>query len=233
MSKKAWAFIVLEAIIFIALLVGAIRYGLEQKAILENNILGYKMTIEHIEMENGQLLATKRSLLLTESQLREELDISKSEINELNRKLNSNIAHISRLETELQMKDTIFMKSDTVFIKDNIINKGFIWEDDWTRINAHVIGNSIEESKLSIYNLYMDVPIEFGITESYNVWVRSENPYVNFTNIKSATIYDTQLYKRKKGFNHGLQFGFTLNYGLINTSLDFGPSFGYGITYSF
>ena len=89
MTKKSWITIVLEAIVFIVLLGSVIQCNSDKIDLLEHNISAYKSQIELVELENSNLLITKESLILSESQAREELEITKEEMRELKKKLGS------------------------------------------------------------------------------------------------------------------------------------------------
>ena len=116
---------------------------------------------------------------------------------------------------------------------NEITHKKFSWEDEWTRIGAEIHGKTISDSELSIYDLKIKVPLEFGITDSYKVWAKSSNPNVVIEDISSATIYGSNVYPKKKRFHHGLSLGFGINYGILNKKFDIGPSLIYGFTISF
>ena len=126
------------------------------------------------------------------------------------------------------------MKPDTVYVtNDNTITKQFSWNDDWTNMTASVFGNTIEDSKLSVNSLNMNVPLELGLTDDYKFWVKSENPHVNFTNIKSTVIDNSSVKEKEKRWNHGISIGFGFQYGLFGKTWDFGPQLGYSLEYSF
>ena len=234
MSKKSWVIIVLEAIMFIILLGSIARCSSDKIDLLEHNIGAYKSQIEYVELENSNLLIAKESLILSESQAREELEMTKEETRELKKKLGSAVAQINKLESLIELKDTVFMKGDTVYVdkKDNT-TKIFTWNDQWTSLKAKVWGSSIQDSQLSIYDLKMNLPIMFGVTNDYKVFATSPNPYVKFTDMSSATIYGSSVAPKPKRFHHGIFVGFGVNYGIITNKVDIGPSFGYGFMYSF
>jgi hypothetical protein len=234
MTKKSWIIIVLEAIVFILLLGTVSKCNADRVDLLEHNISAYKSQVELVELENSNLLIAKESLILSESQAREELEMSKEETRELRKKLGSAAAQINKLQSQIEIADTVYMKADTVYIdrKDNA-TKLFSWSDQWTSLNAKVFGKSVKDSQMSVYDLKMNLPITFGVTNDYKVFVTSPNPYVTFEDMTSATIYGSTIAPKPKRFHHGIFLGFGVNYGLITKSLDIGPSLGYGFTYSF
>lgn len=233
MTKKSWIILIIEALVFIALLGTISKCSRDKIDTLEHNIGAYKNHIEYVEDRNENLLAIKSSLILSESKALGELEISKAEIRDLKKKLDNDIAYIAKLESQIALKDTVFMKPDTVFVKDGTVVKSFNWTDEWTNIGASVSGNSIADSKLSIDRLSVDVPLELGLTDDYKFWVKSENPHVNFTDIKSVVIGNSSVKEKEKRWHHGISLGFGFQYGLFGKTWDFGPQLGYSIEYSF
>jgi hypothetical protein len=79
----------------------------------------------------------------------------------------------------------------------------------------------------------MDVPLEFGLTDGYKVFVKSSNPYVKFDEINSVVVDGSSVKKKQKRWHHGITAGFGVHYGLVQSNWDFGPGVMYGVTYSF
>lgn len=221
--------LIIEAAIFIAMLLVLSRCNRTKIGYLEQNILGYKSEIEQIRTENNELLISKNNLILSEKAAREELEITKAEYREIERQLNDKIAYISSLESAIDINDTIWMEADTVYIEDNNIYKNFLWKDEWSAIDATVLGNSIESSRLRINSLLINTSIEIGLTEEYKFWIKSDNPNIKFTNIKGSIIQNSTMDDNRRRISHGLSFGFGFHYGLFSKSWDFGPQLGYSI----
>lgn len=234
MTKKSWIILIIEALIFIALLGTVSKCSRDKIDTLEHNVSAYKDRIEYVEDRNSNLIAIKESLILSEEQAREELEMTKKEMNDIKKRLNDDIAYIAKLESQVALKDTVWMKPDTVYVtNDNIITKQFSWNDDWTNMTANVFGNTIEDSNLSVNSLDMNVPLELGLTDDYKFWVKSENPHIKFTDIKSTVIDNSSVKEKEKRFHHGISIGFGFQYGLFGKTWDFGPQFGYSLEYSF
>jgi hypothetical protein len=233
MSKKSWIIIIAETLVFLFLLGSVIKCSNDRIDILEHNIRAYKGQIEYVEMQNGELIAAKQSLILSEEELKTELNISKKELKDLKKKLDDDIAYIAKLQEQIELKDTVFMKGDTVFVEKGYTTKQFYWEDKWTSIFASVKGLDIADSELFIESFNMDVPLEVGITDDYRFWAKTSNPYINFTDIQGAVVHGSEANKKEKRFHHGIYVGFGIHYGMFGKQWDFGPSGGYGFTYSF
>lgn len=201
--------------------------------LLEHNVNAYKDRIEYVEDRNSNLIAIKESLILSEEQAREELEMTKKEMKDLKKQLNDDIAYIAKLEGQLELKDTVWMKPDTVYKYDEHTVKTFNWSDQWTKIGASVSGTNISDSRLGISSLNMDVPLTIGLTDDYKFFATSTNPYVNFTDIQGAVIHNSVVNEKEKRLHHGVHVGFGFQYGLFGKQWDFGPQIGYSLMLSF
>ena len=76
MNKKSWIIIIAEALLFVFILGMTTRCSNDRISNLETNIVAYKDEIESVTLTNGELLASKQSLILSEQQVREELDLT-------------------------------------------------------------------------------------------------------------------------------------------------------------
>lgn len=233
MTKRAC--IILTAIcLFFLLIIGTIvKRNNDKITLLTHNLEAVKDSLTTSKLENGDLLSSKQTLILDKKELSEELNISKNTIKEIEKTLNSKIAHIAKLEAQIKLKDTIWMKPDTVYVKENYTIKKFTWHDEWAMVKSSVIGDNVNNSKMTIDKLYINTPVEVGLTEDYNFWVKTPNPYIVINGITSAVIDGSPIKAKDKRFHHGIYVGFGFNYGLFNRSWDFGPHAGYGFMYSF
>ena len=233
-NTKYWLMIIGEAMLFLFIMTMMNRCNSEKVEVLETNIIGYRDSLKTVELKNGELISYKQSLILSNEALREELNMSKSDIKDLEKTLDSKIAQVNKLSSMLEMKDTVFMKGDTVYVNpDSTSTKIFKWSDDWTSLTVNVTGKSIIESNLSLYDFSIKVPLEFGITEDYKVWAKSPNPYLIIEDISSATVYGSNVYPKKKRWSWGLQAGFGAGYDIISKQFVVGPYAGVGIEYNF
>lgn len=233
MDKKTWIIIVLEALLFLGILGGVVKCSNDKIDRLENNIVAYKTEMEVVKTQNGELMATKQSLMLSEAEMREELNMSKRELKDLKKTLADDIAYIAQLESMVAIPDTVYIQGDTVYIAGADTVKTFKWQDKWMGLSAKVVGNYVSDADLNIYDIYMDIPLEFGLTDGYKVFVKSPNPYVKFDEINSVVVMGSSVKEKEKRFHHGILVGFGVNYGLISNKFDIGPGVMYGFTYSF
>lgn len=230
---KYWLIIILETVLFIFIIVSMHKYNTDKINVLETNIIGYKDSLKTVELKTGELVSYKQSLILNNDALQKELNISKKEINELEKTLNSKISQISKLNAMLNIKDTIYITGDTAIVQDDITRKLFNWNDTWTNLSAEIIGKSILDSELALYNFNIKVPLVFGVNDDYKIWVKSPNPYLIIEDISSATIYGSKIYPKKNKWSYGLQGGIGPVYDIIHNKTTFGFYIGAGIEYNF
>lgn len=211
-----------------------IHYNNDRISKLSNNVSVYRDSIETVTLKNNELLASKQSLILSEAQIRDELNVSKAEIKELKRQLNADLAYIAKLETNVELKDTVWMKPDTVFMNaNNYITKSFKYSDNWLQMNSSVYGSNVDDLKLSIDYLNIDVPLMLGLTDNYKFWVQTNNPYVTFTNIEGAVVDESAIKPKRQAWHLSVHAGIGVHYGLFGQKVDVGPYVGAGVSYNF
>lgn len=233
MDKKTIIFMILEAIIFIGIIVCISQCSSRKINVLDQNLLAAQDEIELIRLENGNLLADKAAYIVKEKELSEILSITKEEKNYIEKKLKDKISYISELEMSFK-PDTIDTIEDSIIYKNDSteLNIKFRYEDKWFSFN----GNTCYKdgiSKTSIYDINIPLPLRVGLTNSYTIFVESKNPYAKIIDIEGAVIDGSNLYKKKSKWNLGVHGGFGVNYGIINKKVDIGPYIGVGITYNF
>ena len=148
--------------IIIAGLIGviiALSIGLNKKnediSIAEQNLLAANDTIKYYQLNNGDLLAEKYAYVLNEKNLRDQLNLTKQEVNDLKKKLNSDLTNISKIDSEI-IFDTLYIPSDTVKIINNTLNYKFSYNDKWLTLNGETFIDSLK-SHTNIYNINKDL----------------------------------------------------------------------------
>lgn len=64
MSRKSWIIIIVEAMLFLAVIGTVVKCSNDKIERLENNIGAYKNKMELVETRNGELMAVRQSLML-------------------------------------------------------------------------------------------------------------------------------------------------------------------------
>ena len=186
-------------------------------------------SVEVIKTKNGELLFENGSLIISKNELERALDISKKEVKEYEKKLGSKLAYISKLESQLNVKDTIVIEKEKI-VHDTLTNSYSMgYNDDWLKFDETFSLLNPSSPKLSVYNIGMNVPLKVGLTEDYTIFVTSPNPYFNITSIDGAVIDKGKFAPKPIRWTFSVYGGFGAQYGLINKQIDVGPQIGAGI----
>lgn len=231
MQRNSIITLFIEAAIFIGIIMFGINYYNNQLDISDQNLKAYKGQLEQVEMKNGELVAIRDSYVLKTKDLQEQFDLSQKEIRDLKRKLGSSLAYIAELESNIKI-DTIVTIKDTIIYKDKETDIRFLYQDDWVSFNG-LTSLKNNTSSTRIFNMNMDVPLKFGISDDYQIFVQSNNPYVNFTNLEGAVIDGSKLKPKKTRFNWGFQIGFGISYDIFDKDYSIGPYGGIGAEVNF
>lgn len=204
---------------------------------LETNIAALNDTVHTYQLKNGELMYEKQGYILEKKELEQYLDISKAEVRDLEKKLGSALATISKLQGQVRV-DTLVMHDSITQVEDTtIIN--FYYTDSWLKMDGTTVFKN-PYSCTTLNNLTMDVPLKVGMSKDDQWFVTSENPYVRFTDIQGANVEKA----KPKQWSIGLQLGFGGIFGWgVSGSIDgtvntgwiggFGGYAGLGVTYKF
>lgn len=191
---------------------------------LSNNIKSLLDTVNVLETKNGELIYAKQSLILEKNELEKYLDISKKERKDLEKQLNSSLAYIAKIYGSIKI-DTLIM-TDSVYINADTIKTIFNYKDNWVFLSGQSITtNSGANTQLN--TLDMNIPLQLGIMNDYKVFVKSDNPYVNFSSIDAAAIEGTIANQKKKRWGIGPYIGVGVGAG---TDFKGNPQFGWNIS---
>ena len=194
----------------------------QKNAIYKNNIDALRDSVHTEQLKNGELMSSKQMLILEKKQLEDYLGIAKKEIKEIEKKLDSKIAYIAKLEGQIQV-DTVRLV-DSVYVKDSTYYTQWTFKDQWLYLQGFTQfkdGTSVSQ----LNNLAMDVPLKLGITEDNQVFVTTPNPYVSFSSIDGAALNQPT---KKSRWNIGIQVGFGMQYDIHRNALGYGPYIGVG-----
>ena len=194
----------------------------------EQNLIAYKGQMEQLELKNGELIATRDSYILDKKNLEEALDVSKSEVKALEKKLNSSLAYIANMESQVRIDTVTIVKDSIIYDEGDIAKIHFDYDDDWFGVKGttDLTGPMLTTS---LYDIRMYVPIQWGMTDNYKIFVKSDNPYVSFTNLDGAMIDGSKLIPKQRKFGLSVQGGIGVNYDLIEKNLGIGPYLGVGV----
>lgn len=230
LDKKVVITSIIEALLFIFILISISQCSNQKIEKLDQNLIASRDKITELTLENGNLLTERSAYIVKNNELEEILNITKQEKKDIERKLNDKIAYISIIESNIKI-DTL-ETIDTVEIKDSIVDIKFNYNDKWLNFSGHTIYNS-GISNTTIFNININTPLKVGLTDKYTIFVESENPYLNITNVEGAVVDRSILYPKKKKWNLSLHGGIGVHYGLFGQEVDVGPYVGFGVSYNF
>lgn len=198
---------------------------------LQHNLKALTDTVQVMELKNGDLLHEKQLLVLEKSELEQYLDVSKKDINELEKKLRSSIAYIAKLEGTV--------RTDTITCTDTVYNTptgdlqvDFAYKDRWTDLKGNTLITDYKTAQTRVTDLVLDVPLTVGITNDYKFFATSENPNVSFSSINGAAI-EKQLKPKRWGMGPSVTLGIYGGYDFLHKSAGFGAGamIGWSIHY--
>lgn len=237
MNKQTLLSYLIEAVIFIAIIAGIWGYYDRKLDISDQNLSVFKGRLEQVELKNGELLASRDSYIATINDLEELIGVTKQEVRDIQRQLNSKVAYIAELEQNTKIEYIEVVKDSIIYV-DNSAQKvivSFHYNDNWLNFNGEnefALGGEFD-CKTTLRNIQMNTPLTVGLTNDYKIFVKSENPYVNFSSIEGAVIDNSVLKPRKTRFSWGLQAGIGAMYDVIDKGAVVGPYVGVGVGFNF
>ena len=190
---------------------------------LQNNIEVLIDSVRVTELKNGDLLYSKQILEVDNKELAEAVGLEKNKRKEVEKELGEKIKLLAKVDGKIRV-DTLILK-DTVVETDfgNRIN--FSFKDQYLSLDGTTcLSNGIAQTKIN--SLSMDVPAFIGKNKQF--FIRSENPYVSFPNIRVA-----EEITRPKKWGLGIQVGIGCGYNLVDKGFFAGPYIGFGLSYNF
>lgn len=235
MNKKTLLSYLIEAVVFVVIIVFVFNYYHEQLDVANQNIKAYKGQIETLELKNNDLMVSRDSYIATINDLEELLDITKKEAKEIQRQLDSKIAYISNIEQSIKVEYVEVVKDSIIYVNNQQVITKFHYNDEWLSFNGEnnfKFGNNFDYTT-HIQNININAPLKVGLTNDYQIFVTTPNPYISFTDIDGAVIDNSVLKPKKKRLNWGLQFGFGAMYDVIDNDVSIGPYGGLGAEINF
>jgi uncharacterized protein with NAD-binding domain and iron-sulfur cluster len=237
MNKQTLLSYLIEAVIFIAIIACLWGYYDRKLDISDQNLLAFRGKLEQVELKNGELLSSRDSYVATINDLEELLGIAKQEVRDMQRQLNSKIAYIAKLEQNTRVEYIEVVKDSIIYVNSSPqkVIASFHYNDNWLSFNGEnefTPGDKFDY-KTTLHNIQMNTPLTVGLTNDYKIFVKSENPYVNFSSIEGAVIDKQALKPRKQRFGWGLQLGIGAMYDVVDKDVAVGPYAGLGVELNF
>lgn len=237
MNRQTLLSYLIEAVIFIAIIAGLWGYYDRKLDTSDQNLLAFRGKLEQVELKNGELLASRDSYIATINDLEELLNVTKQEARDIQRQLDSKIAYIAKLEQNTKIEYIEVVKDSIIYV-DNSTQKliaSFHYNDNWLSFNGEnefTLGSDFD-CKTTLRNIQMNTPLTVGLTNDYQIFVTTTNPYVSFSSIEGAVIDKSIVRPRKKRFGWGLQIGVGAMYDVLDKDIAVGPYGGLGVHVNF
>ena len=244
--KNNWKNILLVIFSFIIIILIMSTTCTKQKLdISDNNLKAAKDSLHTYEMKNGELMYEKQGYILKINELEENIGITKKEAKEIEKKLNSALATISKLKAEVRV-DTVHTTDSVYITSDSVYHNHFKYNDKWLSLDGEsTFSLNPFQSHTTINNILMDVPLKVGTTEDNKWFAISDNPNVVFTSVEGANMEKAKPKRWSIGIQGGL--GLVGGVGLVGTQFNnistantgagwfvgAGGYVGLGITYKF
>ena len=230
MEKRKWIIaLVIEALILIGVFGWMKSCDNQTIDKYKQNYEASQDSLEIVKMKNGNLLYEREAYIMSEKELMAQLDISKSEIKDLKKRVGE-LLYIANIDTKVRI-DTIHATKDSIIYVDRntFINK-FKYYDEWLTLDGSTQFKD-STSKTIINNIEMVTPLRVGLSKEYKIFVESPNPYLTITDIEGAVLEESKIVKKQR-WSHGFHIGFGVQWGIINKNVDIGPQFGYSLHFN-
>lgn len=227
---------VIELFIFLIILSCVWNYYDKENRTNHQNLKAAQSELYEVKLKNNELLTIRDGYIATIDDLKKLLDISNKEIIELENKLNSKIAYISKIETNTKIEYIEVVRDSIIYVNNNpndIISL-FNYNDQWLNIvgqNNIKLGNTFE-CTTTLNEINISTPLTVGLSEDYQIFVSSPNPYLHINSIEGA-ILDKSKFQRKKIINWGFQGGLGFMYDILEQDISVGPYCGMGVEINF
>lgn len=228
---------ILEIAVFLIILSCVWNYYSRENETNQQNLKAAQNELYEVKLKNGELLTVRDSYIATINDLENLLDISKNEVKDLQQKLDSKIAYISKIETNTKIEYIEVVRDSIVYVNNNPndIIASFNYNDKWLNIrgqNNIKLGENFECNTL-LNEININTPLTVGLTNDYQIFVSSPNPYIHFNEIEGAVLDKSKFRPRKKLFNWGFQMGVGPMYDIIDNDIAVGIYCGVGAEINF
>lgn len=232
MDRRSLISMLIEAIVFITILMIGWNYYDGRLDKSEQNLRVYRGQVAELELKNGDLVTARDSYIAKTSELEDLLNISRKEVRDLKNTLGSKIAYISKLESQISTGPIIIQKDSIVYIEKSKIESHFKYNDEWLSFKGITrIDGDVGSTQIDGINIFS--PLKVGITNDYQIFVQTPNPYITFNEIEGAVIDGSKFAPKKKRFSWGIQVGFGAMYDVIKKDIAVGPYGGLGVEFNF
>ena len=187
--KKHWKdiLLVLFGIVCIALLMSTTCTS-QRNHELETNIRALNDSVKTYQLKNGELMYEKQGYILKVEELEQYIGVQEKEVKDIERRLKSALATISRLEGQIHA-DSITMHDSVYVTPDSTVHIYFDYADDWLALDgvtSYGLRTGLASTTLDC--MHMQLPLKVGMAEDNQWFATTPNPYVTFTTVEGANL---------------------------------------------
>ena len=229
-----------NVLIIILLIISSVLYfknvNIENKletnqVILTDSLYEYKNKVNELYKEKEAYITNKKDLERINKELYDEI-----------KKLKDNPIVVTKIETVTKI-DSIFIESKTE--KDSLSNSkinNYNYIDDYVSMNlTHKLNNNT--GSLFVNNIKINADITYSIIENkktnkLSIITKSNNPYLNITDVNGGLINLQnsktlkQYYRRDNKWNISVNGGYGIVYDHVNGRFVVGPTLSIGVSYT-
>lgn len=227
---------ILGALFAMFVLGGTFLYLYHRNSVKSQEIAQYEQnwkaaqdSVEHYRLKNGELLAERQSFVLSESELRSQLDMSKDEVKDLKKKLGSALAQVAKVQSEVRI-DSIYIESTPTIVTVDTLSAPISFSDKWLTLNGQVDYGS-GKVRTNLYNISMSTPLTIGTAENGKFFVSTPNPHLHITNITS--VISEKVVPKRRHWGVGVSIGPSIGYDFHHKDIYWGIGGMVGLQYNF
>lgn len=227
---------ILTAFLALFVLGGTFIYLYHRNSVKSQEIAQYEQnwkaamdSVEHYRLKNGELLAERRSFILSEHEMGDQLNLSKDEIKDLKKQLGSALAQVAKVKSEIRV-DSIYIESKPTIVTTDTVSTPFSFKDNWLALDGQFnYGSGV--ARTNIYNITMSTPLTIGTAENGKFFVSTPNPYLHITDINS--VISEKVIPKRKHWGIGVSIGPSIGYDFHHKDIYWGIGGMVGLQYSF
>lgn len=224
---------ILSAILALFVLLGTFVFLYHRNSVKTQEIAQYEQnwtaandSVEYYKLKNGELLAERASFILSEAEMKKQLEMSDSELKDLKKKLGSALNQLAKVQSEVHI-DSIYITSTPDTIAVDTISAPFHYNDRWLEmVGRFEYGSGTCRTLLS--KVELPIPLTIGTSANNKFFVSTPNPYIHITEINSVLAP-----QKKNHFGIGVNIGPSLGWDFINKRPYAGMGVNVGINYNF
>lgn len=224
---------ILSAVIALFVLLGTFIFLYHRNSVKSQEIAQYEQnwaaandSVKYYKLKNGELLAERASFIMSEAEMKKQLELSDSELKDLKKKLGSTLSQLAKVQSEVHI-DSIYITSTPDTIAADTISAPFRYSDEWLSVSGRFeYGSGTGRTLLS--NVELPIPLTIGTSENNKFFVSTPNPYVQITEINSVIAP-----QKKKHFGIGVNVGPSVGWDFINNKPYAGVGVNIGFSYNF